>query len=73
MAAFFRLSSSIFCFIRLLSFINLAPSPLEKIEKLEQLRVLWHGEKIKMARACEIPAHGVDTPEDLAKVRALFD
>jgi len=54
-------------------YIKLAPSPLEKIEKLEQLRVLWHGEKIKMARASEIPAHGVDTPEDLAKVRALFD
>ncbi|GGB16024.1 3-deoxy-manno-octulosonate cytidylyltransferase [Agarivorans gilvus] len=54
-------------------YIQLAPSPLEKIEKLEQLRVLWHGEKIKMARASEIPAHGVDTPEDLAKVRALFN
>ncbi|WP_432463058.1 MULTISPECIES: 3-deoxy-manno-octulosonate cytidylyltransferase [unclassified Agarivorans] len=53
-------------------YIQLSPSPLEKMEKLEQLRVLWHGYKIKMARALETPAHGVDTPEDLEKVRALF-
>ena len=53
-------------------YLRLSPSPIEKMEKLEQLRVLWHGYKIKMARAIEIPAHGVDTPEDLEKVRALF-
>jgi 3-deoxy-manno-octulosonate cytidylyltransferase (CMP-KDO synthetase) len=53
-------------------YLQLSPSPIEKMEKLEQLRVLWHGYKIKMARAIETPAHGVDTPEDLEKVRALF-
>ncbi|MGY5453248.1 3-deoxy-manno-octulosonate cytidylyltransferase [Agarivorans sp. MS3-6] len=53
-------------------YLKLTPSPLEKMEKLEQLRVLWHGYKIKMATAIETPAHGVDTPEDLEKVRALL-
>ncbi|GDY25849.1 3-deoxy-manno-octulosonate cytidylyltransferase [Agarivorans sp. Toyoura001] len=54
-------------------YLQLSPSPIEKIEKLEQLRVLWHGYKIKMAQAIETPAHGVDTPEDLEKIRALFN
>ncbi len=47
-------------------------SPLEAIESLEQLRVLYHGESIAMARASEPVPPGVDTPEDLAKVRALL-
>jgi 3-deoxy-manno-octulosonate cytidylyltransferase (CMP-KDO synthetase) len=47
-------------------------SPLESIEKLEQLRVLWHGMKIHVGIAAEMPGHGVDTREDLARVEALL-
>jgi CMP-2-keto-3-deoxyoctulosonic acid synthetase len=39
---------------------------------LEQLRVLWYGEKIHVAVAKQAPAIGVDTQEDLDKVRALY-
>jgi 3-deoxy-manno-octulosonate cytidylyltransferase (CMP-KDO synthetase) len=53
-------------------FPTLAPSPLESIEALEQLRVLWHGEKIAVHVSDSRPGPGVDTPEDLARVRALF-
>ncbi|ETJ28484.1 MAG: hypothetical protein Q609_ECAC00089G0002, partial [Escherichia coli DORA_A_5_14_21] len=49
---------------------NWQPSPLEHIEMLEQLRVLWYGEKIHVAVAQEVPGTGVDTPEDLERVRA---
>lgn len=48
------------------------PSPLETLESLEQLRVLWHGEKIHIDLAREVPAVGVDTQEDLDKVRAIL-
>ncbi|OOE99319.1 3-deoxy-manno-octulosonate cytidylyltransferase [Salinivibrio sp. MA351] len=51
-------------------YIHWTPSPLEKIESLEQLRVLWHGEKIHVAVAAETPPHGVDTQADLEAVRA---
>ncbi|KXS35560.1 MAG: 3-deoxy-manno-octulosonate cytidylyltransferase (CMP-KDO synthetase) [Idiomarina sp. T82-3] len=44
-------------------------SPLERIESLEQLRVLWHGEKIHVAEAIMPPAAGIDTPEDLEQAR----
>ncbi|MTB67936.1 3-deoxy-manno-octulosonate cytidylyltransferase [Providencia sp. wls1943] len=47
-------------------------SPLEKIEMLEQLRVLWYGEKIHVAVAEKAPGAGVDTPEDLELVRQAF-
>ncbi|WP_433587598.1 3-deoxy-manno-octulosonate cytidylyltransferase [Providencia alcalifaciens] len=47
-------------------------SPLEKIEMLEQLRVLWYGEKIHVAVAEKAPGAGVDTPEDLELVRQEF-
>ena len=57
-------------FIR--QYIQWAPSALEQIEMLEQLRVLWYGEKIHVAVAKQAPAIGVDTQEDLDKVRALF-
>ncbi|HXZ91881.1 MAG TPA: 3-deoxy-manno-octulosonate cytidylyltransferase [Burkholderiales bacterium] len=54
-------------------YARLEPSPLEGIEALEQLRVLWHGYRIAVCiTQAEIPP-GVDTPEDLATVRALFD
>ena len=51
---------------------SLPPSPLEKIEALEQLRVLWHGERIAVHVTDARPGPGIDTPEDLARVRALF-
>jgi len=47
-------------------------APLETLESLEQLRVLWHGERIAVHVSAERPGPGVDTPEDLARVRALF-
>jgi 3-deoxy-manno-octulosonate cytidylyltransferase (CMP-KDO synthetase) len=50
----------------------LAPAPLERLEALEQLRVLWHGERIAVHVTAHEPGAGVDTPEDLARVRALF-
>jgi 3-deoxy-manno-octulosonate cytidylyltransferase (CMP-KDO synthetase) len=53
-------------------FPQLAASPLEQIEALEQLRVLWHGERIAVHVSDSRPGPGVDTPEDLARVRALF-
>jgi 3-deoxy-manno-octulosonate cytidylyltransferase (CMP-KDO synthetase) len=53
-------------------FPTLAASPLEQIESLEQLRVLWHGERIAVHVSAEKPGPGVDTPEDLARVRALI-
>ena len=53
-------------------FPRLAPSPLEAVEALEQLRVLWHGERIAVHVDASRPGPGVDTPEDLQRVRALF-
>ncbi|MFN9709198.1 MAG: 3-deoxy-manno-octulosonate cytidylyltransferase [Burkholderiales bacterium] len=53
-------------------FPSLAPSPLERIESLEQLRVLWHGERIAVHVTQHRPGPGVDTPEDLDKVRTLL-
>ncbi len=50
----------------------LAPSPLEGVEMLEQLRALWHGYRIKVIRLDAAPPAGVDTPEDLERVRAIF-
>ncbi|NGZ87809.1 3-deoxy-manno-octulosonate cytidylyltransferase [Duganella aceris] len=47
-------------------------SPLESIEALEQLRVLWHGFPIAVHVTDSAPAAGVDTPEDLARVRLHY-
>lgn len=52
----------------LAQYSQLAVSPLESIEKLEQLRVLWHGFNIHVQPACEIPPAGIDTSEDLQRV-----
>ena len=52
---------------------RLAPSPLERFEALEQLRALWHGFAIAVAVRHDAPHPGVDTPEDLERVRARFD
>jgi 3-deoxy-manno-octulosonate cytidylyltransferase (CMP-KDO synthetase) len=53
-------------------FPTLAASPLERLEALEQLRVLWHGERIAVHLTSDAPGAGVDTPEDLARVRATW-
>ncbi|MBL8349917.1 MAG: 3-deoxy-manno-octulosonate cytidylyltransferase [Burkholderiaceae bacterium] len=53
-------------------FPALPVAPLETVESLEQLRVLWHGERIAVHVSAERPGPGVDTPEDLARVRAIF-
>ena len=53
-------------------YVDWAPSALEQIEALEQLRVLWYGERIHVAMASEVPPAGVDTPDDLARVRRLL-
>jgi 3-deoxy-manno-octulosonate cytidylyltransferase (CMP-KDO synthetase) len=50
-------------------FPQLEPSPLERTEALEQLRVLWHGEHIAVHITHHAPGAGVDTPDDLARVR----
>ena len=55
----------------LTTYSSLAPTPLEKIESLEQLRVLENGYKIRMAKV-EMSPIGVDTPEDLTRVLALL-
>jgi 3-deoxy-manno-octulosonate cytidylyltransferase (CMP-KDO synthetase) len=52
---------------------KLDPAPIESIEALEQLRVLWHGYPIAVHVTSTAPAPGVDTPEDLAVVRLHFD
>ena len=54
------------------TYASLASSPLERYEMLEQLRVLWHGYRISLGITPIAPAPGVDTPEDLARVRGLF-
>jgi 3-deoxy-manno-octulosonate cytidylyltransferase (CMP-KDO synthetase) len=53
-------------------FPELPPAPVERTEALEQLRVLWHGHRIAVHVSARAPGTGVDTPEDLARVRALF-
>jgi len=53
-------------------FPTLETSPLEQIEALEQLRVLWHGERIAVHVSAALPGPGVDTPQDLDRVRALL-
>ena len=50
----------------------LPPCPLEVIESLEQLRVLWHGERIAVHVASARPGPGVDTLDDLQRVRDLI-
>ncbi len=53
-------------------FPQLGVSPLEQIESLEQLRVLWHGFKIAVYVAQSHAAPGVDTPADLDRVRQIY-
>ncbi len=51
-------------------YVNMSPSGIEQIESLEQLRVLWHGEKIHVEQARITPPIGIDTPDDLARLLA---
>ncbi|AYF87300.1 3-deoxy-manno-octulosonate cytidylyltransferase [Pseudomonas sp. DY-1] len=53
-------------------FVAWGPCWLENTECLEQLRALWHGVRIHVADALEAPPAGVDTPEDLERVRRLL-
>ncbi|WP_145255160.1 3-deoxy-manno-octulosonate cytidylyltransferase [Pseudomonas sp. DE0157] len=54
-------------------FVGWGPCWLEQTEALEQLRALWHGVRIHVEDAIEAPAVGVDTPEDLERVRRLLE
>ena len=51
---------------------TLSQCPIEQWEALEQLRALWHGYHIHVIECAHPPAPGVDTPEDLARVQAIF-
>ena len=53
-------------------FVAWGPCQLEDTECLEQLRALWHGVRIHVADALESPPAGIDTPEDLQRVRQLL-
>jgi 3-deoxy-manno-octulosonate cytidylyltransferase (CMP-KDO synthetase) len=53
-------------------FPTLQPAPIELTESLEQLRTLWHGERIAVHVSAHAPGPGVDTPADLERVRALL-
>ncbi len=51
---------------------GLPPAEIEKFEALEQLRALWHGYRIIVSITRSAPTPGVDTPQDLERVRALY-
>jgi 3-deoxy-manno-octulosonate cytidylyltransferase (CMP-KDO synthetase) len=53
-------------------FPTLPQAPIEVSEQLEQLRALWHGHRIAVHTALHAPGIGVDTPEDLERVRRLL-
>jgi 3-deoxy-manno-octulosonate cytidylyltransferase (CMP-KDO synthetase) len=53
----------------LAQFPQLPPAPIESLESLEQLRALWHGFKIAVHITPNAPGPGVDTPEDLERMR----
>jgi 3-deoxy-manno-octulosonate cytidylyltransferase (CMP-KDO synthetase) len=55
----------------LLKFAKMKPSDLEKSEKLEQLRIVENGEKIKVVTTI-LDSHSVDTKQDLEKIKAYF-
>lgn len=54
------------------SYVKKEACELERMESLEQLRVLWHGGKIHVAEATQLPGPGVDTADDLERVRQLI-
>ena len=54
------------------AYTRLDPSPPEQAEALEQLRALWNGYRIAVHTAAKAPPAGVDTPEDLERVRQIL-
>ena len=56
----------------LAGYTQLAPAPIEQFEALEQLRALWHGHRISVAITAAVPHAGVDTADDLERVRTLL-
>lgn len=54
------------------NYVALSPSPLEQLERLEQLRVLWHGGKIHVSMFNEKFPPGINTPKDLENVRNIL-
>lgn len=54
------------------AFPRMAQAPVEVCEALEQLRALWHGHRIAVHVTDHAPGPGVDTPEDLERVRRAF-
>jgi 3-deoxy-manno-octulosonate cytidylyltransferase (CMP-KDO synthetase) len=53
-------------------FPKLAQAPIEITEALEQLRAMWHGHRIAVHVTEHSPGIGIDTPEDLARIRSLL-
>ncbi|MCI0510385.1 3-deoxy-manno-octulosonate cytidylyltransferase (CMP-KDO synthetase) [Chromohalobacter marismortui] len=56
----------------LAEYVDWLPSPLEQLEQLEQLRAMHHGHRIQVALTCEAHPAGVDTQEDLERIRRLI-
>ena len=54
------------------TFPTLSQAPIERCESLEQMRALWHGHRIAVHTSDEAPGPGVDTPEDLARMQAIW-
>ena len=54
------------------AYAQLEPAPPEQAEALEQLRALWNGYRIAVHQASEAPPAGVDTPEDLERIRQIL-
>jgi 3-deoxy-manno-octulosonate cytidylyltransferase (CMP-KDO synthetase) len=52
-------------------YVGWPPAPIEQDESLEQLRILWHGRRIHVSMAAELPPAGVDTADDLVRVESL--
>lgn len=53
-------------------FVKMPVSPIELLEKLEQLRILWNAEPIIVASVSSMPSPGVDTPQDLSRVEQIM-
>lgn len=54
------------------SFAEMKPCQIEQLEKLEQLRAMWHGARIHVEVTKEVPGHGVDTEKDLIAVEKIL-